>query len=93
MNWIGDAAGAAAAEFFGPLLDWWHKHRLQSAEDDWIVARGKLDSMQESWCQWTKQEAEAEKLIAEGRMAYHRLHLGLNPFTGSDAAGDRQESK
>lgn len=75
------------------MMDWWHKWRLQSAEADWLVALGKLASMQESWCQWTKQEAEAEKLIAEGRVAYHRLHLGLNPFTGTDAARDRQEGK
>lgn len=71
------------------MMDWWHKWRLRVASDDWLVALGKLDSMKESWCQWTKLETEAEKMIAEGRMAYHRLHLGLNPFTGHD--GDKGE--
>ena len=64
-------------------MSWWHRYRLRRAEMDLIEAIGIIDSLDESWCQYTRQEGEAKKLIAEGRIAYHRLKLGRNPFSGN----------
>ena len=71
-----------------PMI-WWHKYRLRHAEMDMLEAMGIIASLSDSWCQYTYQEAEAKKLIAEGRMAYHRLKLGLNPFNGDLGEGEK----